>query len=651
MTAAAENLPEIKLYTITVLPRKREYKAAKDTLLIDILRKPKYGNAEDQLTLHTPCGGKGVCGKCIIQVVHGDSVPVHDADRNFLTQKQISIGFRLSCLLRIESDLTIVIPEKDSEGERILSEQDHYSGKRDPITKKYFLELEPPSIQNQTDDLERIISTAAEVGNGGRSVLGARTHTLISELPGIIRDSDYQLTIAVTGDRIVSIESGDTTARNYSFAIDLGTTTVVVYLLNTVNGELIDSLSELNMQRSFGADVISRISYTLDHEDGLALLQDTIVTQLHRMMSLLAKNNAIPNEYVYGCMLAGNTTMLHLFSGTNPVSIARSPYIPVFTQMLQYQGKAEKIVPEIFPNCTLYLLPCISGYIGSDITTGILAVNLWKQSELSLLIDIGTNGEIVLGSKEGITACATAAGPAFEGFHISCGTGGIAGAVEEVSYDTKSGDIVCKTIQELPAVGICGSGMVDIAALMVSLNMVDGKGKFLKTDEITPPLSMKLQQRRQRVNNKEVFILDDGSGSADGNPIIFTQKDMRELQLAKAAVAAGVETLISKTDTHISEIAHVYIAGGFGNYIHKESALIVGLIPAELAHRIELVGNSAGKGAIMCAMSQNALDGSSAIRKMVKYIELSSEESFKKALMKHMYFLKKEQHKEFKIIR
>jgi uncharacterized 2Fe-2S/4Fe-4S cluster protein (DUF4445 family) len=646
MTAAAENVPEMKRYTITVLPQNRECQAVKGTLLIDILRNSINDDSENPLILHTPCGGKGVCGKCIIQVLHDDSIPVHDADHKFLTQQQIAAGYRLSCLLRIESDLTIVLPKNDSDrlgvGQRILSEQDPYSGKRDQITRKYFLELKPPSIQNQTDDLERIISTAAEVGCGGLAVSGALAHALIPELPGLIRDSDYKLTLAVTGDRIVSLESGDTTASNYYFSIDLGTTTVVVYLLNTVTGELIDTLSELNMQRSFGADVISRISYTLDHEDGLALLQDTIVTQLHRMMSLLATNNDMPNEYVYGCMLAGNTTMLHLYSGTNPVSIARSPYIPVFTQMLQYHGKDAEIVPEIFPNCTLYLLPGISGYIGSDITTGILAVNLWKQSELSLLVDIGTNGEIVLGSKAGITACATAAGPAFEGFHISCGTGGIAGAVEKVIYDPKIDDISCNTIQELPAVGICGSGMVDLAALLVTLKMVDGKGKFLKTVEITPPLSKRLQQRRQRVNNKEVFILDDGSGSADGNPIIFTQQDMRELQLAKAAIAAGIETLISKTDTNINEIAHVYIAGGFGNYIHKESALIVGLLPAELAHRIELVGNSAGKGAIMCAMSQSALDGSSEIRKMVKYIELSSEESFKKALMKHMYFLKKE---------
>jgi len=621
-------------FTITVLPGNIKYKVQKGALLLDVLRTSKIEDAEPSLPLHTPCGGKGVCGKCLIQVIDGVSENIDAADLESLTQEQISAGFRLACTLRIESDLTIQLPGTDSNGQRILSEQDHYRGEKNQVTKKYYLELEPPAIDNQIDDLERIVSA---LGIDSLTVPG----TILSGLSELLRKSDFKLTAAVTGERVVSIESGNTTASNYFFSIDLGTTTVVVYLLNAVTGELIDTLSELNMQRSFGADVISRISYTLDHEDGLATLQNKIVNQLHRMMISLVEKNDIPNDFVYGCILAGNTTMLHLFNGTDPVPIARSPYIPTFTQLMKYSSYESEIVPIQFPHCTLYLLPGISGYIGADITAGILAVDLWKQTETSLLIDIGTNGEIVLGSSAGISACATAAGPAFEGFHISCGIGGVAGAVQDISFDTENDDISCKTIQNRPAVGICGSGMVDLAALMINLNMVDSKGKFLKMDEISPSLSNNLQKRRVRIENKEVFVIDDGSGTADGNPIIFTQQDMRELQLAKAAIAAGIETLISQTGTLITDIEHVYIAGGFGNYIHKSSALVIGLIPQELAHCIELVGNSAGKGAIMCAMSQKALSGCSTIRKMVNYIELSSEKSFKRALMKHMYFLEK----------
>ncbi len=369
-------------------------------------------------------------------------------------------------------------------------------------------------------------------------------------------------------------------------AVDIGTTTVVAYALQ--NGQIIDVESSINLQKSYGADVITRINFTMENEYGLEKLHRVIKQQVDEIIKSLCVRNNIETDNV---VIVGNTTMLHLYANVSPATIGVSPFKPVFTEM-------KKI-----GNTTLF--PSVAGYVGGDIVAAILASGMHLSKKKSLLIDIGTNAEIALGNCQEITVCAAAAGPAFEGAQISCGIGGIAGAINSISIDDK---ITYTTIDNMPPIGICGSGILDAVSQMLKANIIDETGFF---------------------EDEELNIADK---------ISINAADIREVQLAKAAIAAGIKTLLIETNTKLEDVEICYLAGGFGSYLNTKSACSIGLLPSELIDRIKSIGNAAGMGAVLWQISDDCKVEVESIMDITKYHELSGSSVFNNQFIDCMLF-------------
>ncbi len=557
------------------------------------------------LDFDSPCGGRGICGKCKAVILKGSLQDPSPAEIELLTAAELKKGVRLACLTMIDDDLDVLLEEYPDKA-NILTSHTGFKEKLDPVIKKIAVTLPCPGLEDQRDDLSRL-SDSLKIKEPSISL------DLRQNLSQIIRKGNYSVTAAVYENTILALEPDNTEIDNYGIVVDIGTTTVAGYLLNLTTGHIIDIVSELNRQKIFGEDVISRIDYSIQNKNGLHLLQDKITGQIRDMTEFLQRNNNINTENIYSLMITGNTTMIHLFTGMDPANIAAAPFIPAATDLMIYPASEFNFK---LPACTAYILPCISGYIGADIVSGIIAANLDKTENLSLLIDIGTNGEIVLGNKEGIVCCSTAAGPAFEGACISNGTGGIPGAVDHVYLN--GNDIKFTTIENKPPVGICGSGIIDTAAVLLQAGLIDYTGKITNTES-------------------SIVIAKKGE-SGDNKPVCFNQKDIREVQNAKAAIAAGIKTLMYELGKNPEDIKNVYLAGGFGSFILKESALAIGLIPEEFKNRIKVIGNAAGLGAITVLLSKKAFKRAAKIRESASYIELSSNSFFNTEYIENIHF-------------
>ncbi len=571
------------------------------------------------------CGGKGTCGKCKVRIISGIESDPQEAEKKFLSETEIEKGYRLACLTKIDADVVLSLDDNEKNAQ-IVSSHGGFSGNHDPLIKKRCLKLPFPSLSDQRDDVSRV-TDALDFDKFKISLKLRRM------LPDILRNSRYSVTAVYSDDTLIAVEGGDTEKENYGIAIDIGTTTVVAYLLNMYTGEILDTASALNRQKTLGADVISRIEYCMRETGGLKKLNEKILTQLGEITLLLIKRNGLDEKSVYLIMAAGNTTMLHLLSGIDPAGIASAPFIPGSLGAMAYSSKE---LGEFPLDLTFYFIPSISGYIGADITAGILATRMHEREELSLLIDIGTNGEIVLGNREQLYSCSTAAGPAFEGAQISCGMGGISGAVDTLSVENNT--VKYTTIGNTKPIGICGSGIIDTVAVLLKTGVVDFTGRILEESEVESNTAKTIIKERFVEKEGASFILVKASDSGTGENIIFSQKDIREVQLAKAAISAGIATLLHEAHKTVDDVQHVFIAGGFGSYISRESAAAIGLIPERLLDRTESAGNTAGQGAAECSFSKTSYAECEDIIALTKYIELSSNTFFQEKYMEDMVF-------------
>ena len=411
--------------------------------------------------------------------------------------------------------------------------------------------------------------------------------------------------VAYKGDPIiVDSESGE---QKYGVAIDVGTTTAALFLVDLDSGQLVDSVSFINPQAAYGGDVISRVSYCIENRDGVQILQRILIDAVNSAIEGLCIGNDISPDDIYKTTIVGNTVMQHILCGVNPRSIAFAPYTPVFIEEKLLRGRDLRLL--MHEQGVVKILPSVAGYVGADIVAGAAAVGLLQNSGVSLYIDIGTNGEMVLSHEGRLLCCATAAGPAFEGARIACGVGGVTGAISEY----EDGDYA--VIGGGAPIGICGSAVIDIVAALLDAGRIDMMG-YMESD----------------------FLLAAAENSATGRPIVLTPNDVREVQLAKAAIYAGIETLLKVARINFNQIDRLYLAGGFGNYIRVQSALRIGLLPRELEGKIIAIGNSAGAGARLALKSaafektiQRVLDHS-------QYIELSMRQDFNEAYVAAMVF-------------
>jgi uncharacterized 2Fe-2S/4Fe-4S cluster protein (DUF4445 family) len=423
--------------------------------------------------------------------------------------------------------------------------------------------------------------------------------------------------------------------RHYGIAFDIGTTTIAAYLCELSSGAIVEALSAMNPQARYGADVISRISHAMQGPAGAADMHGAIADALNGLISRFIRNNGIDREDIGAACAAGNTTMLHFLMDLPAAGIAVAPFIPATTDM--HVLAAAELGLRISRNGRLICMPGVSAYIGADTVAAALACRLGRRGEIGLLIDIGTNGEIALGCRDWLLACSTAAGPAFEGANIRNGVGGVEGAIDTVRIG--AGGFAVTTIAGGAGIGLCGSGLVDAAAALLDCGAIDETGRLLDADEIDVPASYgeglaallrtQISERLVRTDDgKDAFLLLDRSRCAAGSDIALTQRDIRELQNAKAAIAAGIKTLIARAGISAGDIGRVFLAGGFGSYINKDSAVRIGLIPSALSGRIEAVGNAAGAGAVEALLSRRSLGEAQKLKGRIEYLELSATPEF-----------------------
>jgi len=591
--------------------------------------------------IDTPCGGEGICGKCKILLKKG--IPeTTSIEQDLLSEVEVKQGFRLACQTKPVTDTVVEIPQEI----RLDFNKVYFSNLKGDIgrvnhdftfksnLKKVFLALKKPSINDQRSDWERVKNTLL-VEEGTRFSDIHADITVLKKLPVITREADYQITLTVFDNEVVDIEKGNTVEKIYGMAFDIGTTTVVGYLIDLKNGEELSTVAKTNPQVIYGDDVISRIGFARENENGLEKLQKIIIIALNEIVGETVKRAGINKHNIYKIAIAGNTTMLHLLLGLNPSNIAFSPYISVIEAGLDL--KVNDIPGFILqPNIPVYLLPHVSSYVGADISAGVLATGMWKKEKNILFIDLGTNGEIVLSSKNKLWSCSTAAGPAFEGARISAGMRAAEGAIDQVRIDRDK--IHFHVIKDGKIRGLCGSGLIDLIAELRKIGCIDKTGRLIKLEKLHTDISEEVK-RRMIVNEKDrKFLLADGRDSVSANPLFLTQKDIREVQLAKAAIFAGIKILLKEANILLKNIDEVLLAGAFGNFINKISAGRIGLIPHISLNKVESVGNTAGKGAEMILLSEEMKKNIQTIVKDIEYIELSSRSDFQKEFLEAMFF-------------
>lgn len=568
------------------------------------------------LAIDSTCGGRGTCGKCKVRVAQGNA-PVREADRKYLTPSEVDEGWRLSCRSVLHSDCVVEVPRLMGNPKAALLGYGHHVILNPNVAKIYF-ELAEPNLEDQKSDLGRILTALDDEGY--------EVHTDIAlwrALPKTLRGSDFKVTAVVVGDDLIAIEPGDTTAKNYGLAVDIGTTSVVTAIINLNTGAVEAVKSELNRQASFGADVISRVSHTMMEPDGLQELQTRIIDTLNDLLDQVTGDSGVARENIYEAVIVGNATMLHILLGIDPEPISVAPFIPTMTQPVTF--RAADIGLRLHPEARVSTLPHLGAYVGADIVAGILATDLTrnKDGKLRLLIDVGTNGEIVLGSVNGTLSTAAPAGPAFEGAQIKNGMRASTGAIEGIQI-TPEGDVNLQIIGgNVKPIGIAGSGLVDGVAEMFKAGIVDGSGRMIKVEDARGKLPDPLVERLVTIDGVRAFRLSD----AESN-IVLTQQDIRALQFAKGSIGAGVEVLMQQMGVTANDLHEVLLAGSFGSYINPASARTIGLVPWVPVDRIVAVGNSAGEGAKIALLSFREREAANRIPEFIEYVELSGRSEF-----------------------
>ncbi|HHX43075.1 MAG TPA: ATP-binding protein, partial [Chloroflexi bacterium] len=421
--------------------------------------------------------------------------------------------------------------------------------------------------------------------------------------------------------------------RLLGIAFDIGTTTVVGYLADLDTGEQLAVASLLNPQTRYGADVVSRIDYAGRDAEALATLQREIAGALSAIMATTTAQVGAATDDIVAVTVVGNTTMQHLFLGVSPTALAQSPYIPAVTGAVCLSAEALGLAA--YPDAPVWALPSIAGWVGADTVAVLLASGAHRQDELALVIDIGTNGEMAMGSRGRMVSCSTAAGPAFEGAHLSCGMRAADGAIDSVRID---GAVEWHTIGESAPRGVCGSGLVDLVAAMLRSGLIDATGMMQPREALVAMGQAALAERITQSGRQRAFTLATVEEGAGGRPVVVSQRDVRELQLAKGAIRAGIEILMQELGITADDVRVIYLAGAFGNYIRPESALAIGLMPRCPQARIVPVGNAAGSGARMALLSREALAEAARLAEQVEYLELSGRPDFQDRFAEAMVF-------------
>jgi uncharacterized 2Fe-2S/4Fe-4S cluster protein (DUF4445 family) len=568
------------------------------------------------IAIDSTCGGHGTCKKCRIKITDDPPSPT-SLDIRAYTAEELTAGWRLACRATATQDATIEVPPLTTRPKAATVGVGRQVILRPAVIKR-FLELTEPTLQDQATDLERVLAQLDDLEP--RADLA-----VVRNLGKTLRDNDYKVTAVVVDDVLIAVEPGDTTGRRYGIAFDLGTTTVVATLLDLSTGAPVAVDSMLNKQQPFGADVITRISATMMDPGALDKLRDLAHETLAELAVAVCEQGEIPPYEVYEVAVAGNATMTHIALGIDPEPLGMAPFI--MSTRLYPEVLASDLGITAHPRARAVVFPAFGAYVGGDITAGLLASGMDRDSRIRLFVDIGTNCEIVLGNRDWLLATAAPAGPAFEGAAIRCGMRAADGAIEVV---TMTPDVLeLKVIGDVEPEGLCGSGLVDAVTGLVRVGLLDDSGRFVPAEEAAvraPGLASRLTQ----IGQERVFMLTDS--------IYLSQRDVRELQFAKAAIATGWRILLEEAGLTEADVKQVLLAGSFGSYLSPASAIRIGLVPKVPVQRVVSAGNVAGEGAKMALLSLRERAGGLALLEEVKYVELSDRADFNDRFVDQLAF-------------
>ena len=582
------------------------------------------------------CGGKGNCGKCKVIIKQGETDS--GKSRAFLSDEEVKRGYVLACHTRAKSDVTVEIPPEShmqakhkiatgAKTDALFHLMETAGGCLESRIRRVYLEVTPPTLDDNISDYERVRRALDEKGFDASHL--QLNYLVLKKLPQVLREQDWKCTVSLVqvGEvlEVLNIYPGDASRTRYGAAVDIGTTTVVVYLVDMTTGNIINTASTYNAQVKCGDDVITRIVYATEM-NGLQELQGLIVENVNAMLiELAAKSNISPDMIDY-IVAAGNTTMAHLFYGIDPQHLREEPYIPVATFFPLVRGKSLGLKAD--PQALLYSMPNVASYVGGDITAGVLVSQIHRSEKNSLFIDIGTNGEIVLGNKDWLVTAACSAGPAFEGSGIKFGMRAMEGAIEEVEINPTTFECNYQVIGDVKPIGICGSGMIDTLAEMYLTGVIDQKGKI--REEIG-------SKRIRKGETGLEYVLAWRVESAVKKEIVITEVDLDNLIRAKAAIYAGFATLLSQMGMTFADIDKLYIAGGFGRYIDVERAITIGMLPDLPAEKFQFLGNTSIMGAYFSLLCDKLRHEAEDIAKKMTYIELSVSRDFMDEYLSAMF--------------
>lgn len=576
------------------------------------------------IEVNSVCGGKGSCGKCRAKIVEGVINSLTKTEIEHLSVEELSQGVVLLCERKALGDVvieTFPVPGRREKYVPVKGDFADLNWEIDSPVSKTFHELDKPTVLDQTADLDRVLSRLpADLKVDVR---------LIESVPLTLREAGYSVTSVVVNNELITLEKGDTVADSYGIAIDIGTTSVAGYLVDLVEGRVILSASATNRQRTHGADVISRITYTYEDVQGLERMKQLAAQTIDEIVTKILQKSGVSPQNVYVLTFVGNTVMSHLLVGASPIGVASSPFVPAFTCSIT--GTVDSLGLKSLPKYTRFtLLPNVAGYVGSDTLGVILSTNLPELPGTWLAVDIGTNGEIALASGNRILTCSTAAGPAFEGACISQGMRAEPGAIYKVCIGD---DVDLAVIGDVKPVGICGSGLIDAVAEMVRLGIVRTNGRIKKPEDLPDDLPDNVRNRIREGEKGWKFVLAEGE-----QEVALTQKDISELQLGKGAIRAGIEILLHEMGMDAANLDGILLAGAFGSNLRPENIKGIGMLPDVPLERIQAVGNAAGAGAIKALLSQKQMAVALQLPKRIEHIELSLNQSFQRNFAKAMSF-------------
>ena len=573
------------------------------------------------IAVDSTCGGHGTCRKCRIRITTG-TAPITRHDVRTFTSEQLEQGWRLACLVRAAGDLAVDVPPLMTRpkastvgvGRQVILR---------PSVQKRYVELAEPSLADQRTDLARLQAAIDDID------LKPDLHAL-RQLPTVLRANDFKVTAVIVDEALIDIEPGDTSERRFGIAYDLGTTTVVATLLDLSTGTPAGVASMLNKQQPFGGDVITRISATMMDPEALGRLRDLAQDTLRELAAEVCAEGGVAPEEVYEVALAGNATMTALLLGIDPEPLGVAPFIQSTARWDVLL--ATDLGLALHPRARAVLFPSLGAYVGGDIVAGMLASGIDRDKRIRLFIDVGTNCEIVLTDGETILATAAPAGPAFEGGAIRSGMRAADGAIEVITLDPNpeagASPVTLGVIGDTDPRGLCGSGLVDAVAELARVGLLDESGRFIP-DDVAATTVPALADRLTKIGEERVFVLHrhtEGEDPADS--VCLSQRDVRELQFAKAAISTGWTLLLEELGIEQGEVQQVLLAGSFGSYLSPASAVRIGLVPKLSVLRIVSAGNVAGEGAKMALLSARERAGADALLEEVRYVELSDRSDF-----------------------